>query len=145
MSDTHEREINLVDLFWEVCLQWRRILLFAQIFMVLVGGYSYFRSRSSSPADSGTPDSTASTVLSEPTVPSEPETIGQQDIKLFEESMEKVNRYFEYAKLRDAQKDYNMHSPLMQLDAAGFYLDKITYYVDNFFEVEYPLVNKNMI
>ena len=37
-----EREINLLDLFWEVLLGWRRIICFGILLAVLIGGMKYY-------------------------------------------------------------------------------------------------------
>ena len=37
-----EREINLVDLFWKILLNWRKLICFGILFAILVGGMRYF-------------------------------------------------------------------------------------------------------
>ena len=38
-----DREINLVELFWQFLLSWRQIICFGIIFAVLLGGLKYVR------------------------------------------------------------------------------------------------------
>ena len=42
-----EREINLVELFWNILIGWRQIICFAAIFGVLFGGFKYISDRKS--------------------------------------------------------------------------------------------------
>ena len=37
-----EREINLLDLFWKILLNWRKLICFGILFAVLVSGMRYF-------------------------------------------------------------------------------------------------------
>lgn len=120
-----EREINLLDMLWTVCLKWRQILLAAVIFAVLAGGLSYLKS------------SQMAKEASEPA-----EEIDLEDIGLEDDSKKNVDVYLEYKQMYADQIIYNDSAPLMQLDANGFYRDVITFYVDNHYAVEYPLMTK---
>lgn len=40
-QESMEREINLMELFWELLLGWRKIICFAVIFAILLGGVKY--------------------------------------------------------------------------------------------------------
>lgn len=121
-----EREINLIDMFWAACLKWRQILLWAVIFALLAGGASYFKSAR-----------TAKKVM-EPA-----EEVSLDEIELEADSQNSANAYLEYKQIYADQIRYNENAPLMKLDSNGFYRSVITYYVDNHFSVEYPLVEKN--
>lgn len=120
-----EREINLLDMFWAVCLKWRQIIVWAFIFAVLAGGFSYLKS------------ARTAKVAMEPA-----EEISLEDIQLEEDSQNDANAYLEYKQMYSNQIMYNDNASLMQLDANGFYREVITYYVDNHFSVEYPLIGK---
>lgn len=117
-----ERDINLIDLFWEICLKWRSILLCAIIFAVIVGGWKSLKNYNQ---------------LSQ-----KQESIKTGDINLAKESLEKINVYFEYKDLLSNQQEYNKKSPLMQLNANGFYNGTVTYFIDNYYQVEYPVILK---
>ncbi len=108
-----EREINLVDMFWSICLKWRSILLWGLIFALILGGFSFYKSS---------------------------KTIDLDTIEFEEEEEEAIDAYLAYESLYETQADYNEYSPLMQLDANRFYTNVITYYVDNHYQVEYPIV-----
>ncbi len=117
-----EREINLIDMFWAVCRKWRQMVLWAVIFAVLAGGVSYLKSAKAARQPK--------------------EEIALEDLELDEDSMENVNAYLEYKQMYGEQILYNDKASLMQLDAGGFYRGVVTYYVDNHYTVEYPLINK---
>lgn len=117
-----EREINLWDMFWTVCLKWRQMLLWAVIFAVLAGGASYLKNARAAMKPK--------------------EEIALEDFELNEDSRKNVAAYLEYKQMYGEQILYTKTAPLMQLDASGFYRGVVTYYVDNHFAVEYPLINK---
>lgn len=120
-----EREINLIDMFWAACLKWRQILLWAVIFALLAGGVSYLKNvRTAKKA-------------------AEPTVVSLDEIELDEDSKNNANAYLEYKQIYADQIMYNVNAPLMQLDSNGFYRSIVTYYVDNHFVVEYPLVDKS--
>lgn len=108
-----EREINLVDMFWSICLKWRAILLWGAIFALILGGFGYYKAN---------------------------KTINLDTIEFAEDEEEAIDAYLAYESLYETQKSYNKYSPLMQLDANNFYTNVITYYVDNHYQVEYPIV-----
>lgn len=113
-----EKEIDLIDLFWTVCMNWRRILAITMIFVVLSGIISAVRGIK---------------------VNRSIEDAKIEDIELPEIARTNIKRYFEYLEIYEAQLAFVNNAPLMQLDSQGFYVGKVTYYVDNHFEVEYPL------
>lgn len=117
-----EREINLIDMFWTVCLKWRQMLLWAVIFAILAGGVSYLKSAKAAMKSK--------------------EEIPLEDFELDEDSRKNVDAYLEYKQMYGEQILYIDKAPLMQLDASGFYRGVVTYYVDNHFAVEYPLIDK---
>ena len=124
-KNVKEKEINLIDMFWGVCLKWRQIFVCAIIFAVLAGCMSYLLSVQ------------AAKKAAEPV-----EKISLEDIELEESSQKNVAAYLEYVEIFEDQLEYNENSPLMRLDANGFYRNVISYYVDNYFTVEYPLISK---
>lgn len=120
-----EREINIMDMFWAICQKWRQLLAGAVIMALLAGGFSYLKG------------------VQETKKSFEPvQELTTEDMELEEDSKQEAIAYFEYKQLYDTQKEYNDNAALMKLDASGFYRTVITYYVDNHFTVEYPLMSK---
>ena len=120
-----EREINIWDMLWAVCLKWRSILLCAIAFMLLLGGYSYYES------------------LHNSRITVKKQTVFEVGDALNLEDKNAVEACFEYVELYNGQKIYNENAALMKLDANNFYLGELSYYVDNFYTVEYPVIAKN--
>ncbi|MBQ8246552.1 MAG: hypothetical protein IJZ42_05425 [Lachnospiraceae bacterium] len=120
-----EREINIWDMFWAICLKWRSILISAVIFMILFGGYSYYESLQN-----------VNTVERNQTVSG----VGKE---LNLEERNAVEACFEYVDLYNEQKLYNENAVIMNLDANNFYLGELSYYVNNYYEVEYPTIDKS--
>lgn len=120
-----DKEINLLDLIWDVCLKWRQIIVWAIVFAVLAGGVSYVKSAQNAKA-----------------MKEAKEEVSLEDIKLDEEEQLAVERYFEYYRLYENQMYYNRNAPLMQLEPGRFYLGTVSYYVDNHFTLEYPVIDK---
>ena len=120
-----QREINLWDMLWAVCLKWRSILVCAVILAMLAGGLSYVRNAQSLEAEN--------------------KEISLEDMEkaLDYESKKSLEVYFEYMDAYESQKKYNETAPIMQLDANAFYKGEVSYYIDNNFKVEYPLVDTN--
>ena len=112
-----EREINLVDMFWAICLKWRGMLLWGVIFALVLGGIGYYNNTKKTDVE----------VL---------------ESKLKEEDHIYIDMYLTYSDLYDIQKEYNELSPLMQLDPNDFYVNVLTYYVDNHYVVEYPVITE---
>lgn len=111
-----EREINLVDMFWSICLKWRSIVLWGLIFALILGGFGYYKST---------------------------QHIDLETIKFEKDEEDAIDAYLAYKELYDIQAAYNKYSPLMQLNANKFYANVITYYVDNYYQVEYPIVDSS--
>lgn len=120
--DNADREFNLNDIFWATCLKWRYILVCAVIFAILAAGYSYIKNAR-----------TAQELAEKITV---------TNMVLEENSQQNVKDYLEHMRVYEDQIRYNDGAALMQLDAAEFYRSVLTYYVDNHFAVEYPLMSK---
>lgn len=117
-----EKEINLLDLFWAVCLKWRVILSGAIVFALLLGGGNYIKS------------------IKE--IKKLPEKITSSDIKLNPDSLNETNVYLKYQEICDSQENYVNNSLLMQLDANNFYRSAISYFIDSNYTVEYPIISK---
>ncbi len=124
---TMEREINLFDMLWAVCLKWRSILVTAIIFAVLAGGFSYYRSVKSVEALA------------------EAEQITSEDLAkdLSYEEVKTSEVYLNYKQTYEELAYYTENAPLMQMDANDFYVGEVSYYVDNGYKVEYPVIGEN--
>lgn len=119
-----EREINIWDMLWAVCLKWRSICVCAIIFAVLAGGFSYYKS--------------AQAVSTEA-----PEQKSEElALVLTADEKNAADVYCNYAEAYKNQELYNKNSLIMQLNANNFYRGEVSYYVDNYFEVEYPAISK---
>ena len=112
-----EREINLVDMFWAICLKWRGMLLWGVIFALVLGGIGYYNNTKET-------------------------DIEALEAELEEEDEIYIDMYLTYSDLYDIQKEYNELSPLMQLNPNDFYVNVLTYYVDNHYVVEYPVITE---
>ena len=113
-----EREINIPDLFWSVCLKWRVILVWAIIFALVAGGIGYYSSIKKADAEA-------------------------LEKKLDKDDKMNIDTYLGYSSLYKTQKRYNRLSPLMQLDPSDFYANALTFYVDNHYVVEYPVISES--
>ena len=126
-KDIEERVINIIAMFRYVCLRWRSILVWAVILAILAGGLSYVKNANAIETESA---HAANISLEELEAGLEPESKG------------KVNAYIDYLEMYDKQLKYNQLAPRMQLDSNGYYRSVLSYYVDNHYTVEYPLVDK---
>lgn len=121
-----EREINLWDMFWAVCLKWRSILVCAIIFAILAGGLSYVKS------------------AQEAKTAANPTEVSAEDMyeELTYEEQKTSDVYLNYKRTYDEITYYNENAPLMQLNANDFYKGEVSFYVDNYYVVEYPVIEK---
>lgn len=120
-----DREINIIDMLCAICLKWRQICVVAVACAVLAGAFSYYQNVQSLKADSKPKEETKF-----------------EDIELEDEDERNVCIYMEYQELYNNQLTYNENASLMKLDANGFYVGNISYYIDNYFSVEYPTISK---
>lgn len=118
-----EREINLVDMFWAICLKWRIILLVALISATFAGAYSY-RERTKSIIEQNEFEQNAENLLNN-------------------KELEQANLYFNYEQACNQQIEYNNQSLWMNLDPNGFYKGEITFFVENQYSVERSLNDKD--
>lgn len=100
-----EKEINLLDMFWAICLQWKRILLITVFVMIAVGIYTYLQwSQQNSQKQ-------------------------ETKILLSEEEMCELSKYTVIEKNYETQKQYIVDSPLMNLNANGYYEGTLQYWI----------------
>lgn len=123
-----QREVNIVDICKYVCSKWKYILIAAVVVAVAALGTSY--------------------VQYTQTVEQQKQATGnandvQNDVEFSKTGKANIVTYQEYNRLLEQYSKYRDTSPLMLMDADGFYKTTLSYYVDNYFTVEYPLVSKN--
>lgn len=118
-----EREINLWDMFWAVCLKWRSILVCAVIFAILAGGCSYGIGAWKIEEQNNLP------------------TLEEVEKRFEFGEKETVRTYIAYEDMYNMQLLYNENSALMKLDADGFYCGVLSFYIDNYYEVKYPTIS----
>lgn len=111
---SEEREISLLELFWKILYSWRFIVICAVIFAVILGGYSYVKSRQSvqnikNQANLSEED------MEESLSPEEKEAVRQA--KSVQQRIEEKEKYLE-------------ESILMNLDAYHQNRKMLQYYVD---------------
>ncbi len=121
------RELSIGNLFWSVCFKWKQIIIIGLVCAVLAGGVSYFIDAKSIKSQMKEGDNSVI-----------PENFG-----LGKDLSETVNLYLRYYAIYKEQEYYNDNSPFMQLNANGFYKGEVIFYVNNHYEVEYPLIDKN--
>lgn len=113
-----EREINLIEIFWEVLLGWRRIICFGILFAVLISGMRYFMDIRSYRASLNIDLEEAKSELKK----KELEKI--EDAKLIKSRIE------EYEK-------YQQKSALMQIDPYEKHVLELQYYVKSDYIINY--------
>ena len=117
-----EREINLVELFWNILIGWRQIICFAAIFAVLFGGFKYISDRKS-----------YNTSLN----------IDEGEITLTQDEKEKIeNAKIMSEQIADYQK-YLDESILMQIDPYKKPTIELQYYVESDYTYNYTKDNLN--
>ena len=121
---TKEREVSLWDMFWAVCMQWRKIIVVGVIFAVLLGGMSVLNS------------------VRQIRINQAIDEQNLEDFALNENQMANVNLYLKYKELYEQENMYAQKSPIMKLDGTKALCGKVFAYVDNNYTVEYPIVEK---
>ncbi|MCI8327929.1 MAG: hypothetical protein HFI37_09205 [Lachnospiraceae bacterium] len=113
-NSAEEREINLERLFWKLLYGWRLILLSAVVGMLLLGGYSYFRSRQ------GVKQTQQNTEVS----------AKELEKGLTQEEKKKLRQAEVMVQELDDKETYREDSVLMNLDAYHQNRKVLQYYVD---------------
>ena len=113
-----EREINLLDLFWEVLLGWRRIICFGILLAVLIGGMKYYMDIRAYRASQNIDLEEAKSELKK----EELEKI--EDAKLIKS---RINEY----------ERYQQKSALMQIDPYEKHMLELQYYVKSDYIINY--------
>lgn len=118
-----EREINLVELFWDILLGWRQIVCVGILFAVLVSGMKYFLSVRSYQASQNINVEEA-----------------KEDLK--KEELEKLTDAEEIQLRIDDYEDYMEKSALMQIDPYEKPLIQLQYYVESDYIINYTKDSK---
>ncbi len=121
-----DRDINIMHLFWATCLKWRSIIAAGIICALLAGGFSYYKNAKAVAAAREAEENPVTT----------------QDLEETTELSAAGKVYLEYLKQYEEQHYYNTHSLLMNLNPNSFYKGEISYYIENHYAVEYPVIEK---
>lgn len=113
-NSAEEREINLEELFWKVLYGWRLIILSAIVGMLLLGGYSYIRSRQSV----------------EQTQQKSEVSVKELERGLTQEEKKKLRQAEAMMQELDNKETYRENSVLINLDAYHQNRKVLQYYVD---------------
>lgn len=113
-----EREINLVELFWNVLLGWRQIICLGIVFAVLLGGMKYAMNVRSSQS------------LQDINVEEAKEELKEEELDKIEEAKQMQVRIDDYEK-------YMEKSPLMQMDPYEKPVLDLQYYVKSEYIINY--------
>lgn len=100
-----EKEINLLDMFWAICLKWRSIILISVLVTIIVGCYSYV------------------------SIKQQYSQTQETEVELSDEEMSEVSKYITIENNYESQKQYIVDSPLMNLDANGYYDGNLQYWI----------------
>lgn len=122
-----EYEINLIDVFWEICMKWKQILVWMILFAFLAAGVSYVNNLNEIKA------ANQSTLK---------DKVSAEVIDLTSSEKDNVDLVLEYQNLYDSQLVYTTESLYMQLDANSLCKGTVSYYVNNHYQLEYPYISK---
>lgn len=118
---SEEREISLQELFWKILYRWRLVIVSALIFALLLGGYSYLKSRKN--------------------VRSEGEqsqvSVEEMEKKLSKEEQEALAQAQALQSQIGEKKDYQNYSILMNLDAKHQNIKTLEFYVNTHYVANY--------
>lgn len=113
-----EREINLMELFWNILLGWRQIICLGIVFAVLLGGMKYAMNVRSSQS------------LQDINVEEAKEELEEEELDKIEEAKQMQVRIDDYEK-------YMEKSPLMQMDPYEKPVLELQYYVRSDYIINY--------
>lgn len=118
-----EREINLMELFWDILLGWRQIVCLGILFAVLVSGMKYFMSIRSYQASQNI------------NVEEAKEDLKKEELEKLADAEEIQSRIDEYEK-------YMEKSALMQIDPYEKPVVQLQYYVESDYIINYTKDSK---
>lgn len=113
-----EREINLVDLFCNILLGWRRIICFALLFAVILSGVKYLLDVRSYYASQNV-------------------DIGKVEEKLEEDELEQLSDAIDLQKRIDEYENYQKKSAIMQIDPYAKPILELQYRVQSDYIINY--------
>lgn len=139
-----EREINVKDLLFRVLLQWRSILIYMLVFSVLAGGFSFIKNADRARKNQMLLDEELQfqsaqdkEKISNQKKEAAKKNLSSSEIANVEHVAGIVN---EYQQMYDIQKKYNDESIYMKIDATVVHTVTLQYYIDNHFQIEYPIM-----
>lgn len=106
--DRLEREINIMDLFWDLLFGWRQILCFGIIFAILVCGLNYMKQNYWGNQNL---------------------TIEERERELNNEQMEPIKKARNLQKMIDEFQDYIDTAAVMQIDPYKKHMIELQYYI----------------
>ncbi len=136
-----EIEIDLRDLFLRICIHWRKFLVFMLVGAVLLGGFAGIRSYLD-----------VSVMKEKIQMPSDEyeqlliEKLAKVNSELEEREIAEVSSAFQIYQdalySYDAVLEYQENSIKMHLNPNAVPTLNVTYYVDNHYEMSYPIIDK---
>lgn len=130
----YEKEISLQDLFWKIMLSWRRILVFALIFAILMPAGYYFKALRS-----------YNTALTEYQKQLTVAEAGEEDVVNEEDftaqELQQINDAKSLQSMIDRNRSYMQNSLLMNMNAYKENVLILEYYVDSDYKFNYTQDN----
>ena len=120
-------EIDLKDLFKDVCSKWKTVVIGALIFALLGGLFGFYQMKK--PKESP-----------EDIIKSMTENMTQEEILNVENSAKVINSYRD---LYEKQKEYNDNSILQNLNPFDLNSLVLSFYVDNYYKISYPVIEES--
>jgi len=118
--DRLEREINIMDLFWDLLFGWRQILCFGIIFAILVCGLNYMKQNYWGNQNL---------------------TIEERERELNNEQMEPIKKARNLQKMIDEFQDYIDTAAVMQIDPYKKHMIELQYYIETDYIINYSKDN----
>lgn len=118
IQDRTEREINLLEIFWNILLRWRQIICFGILFSVLIGGMKNFM------------DISSYHTLKNIDLEEAKSKLEKEELEKIEDAKLIKSRIIEYEK-------YQQKSALMQIDPYEKHMLELQYYVKSDYIINY--------
>lgn len=136
-----EIEIDLRNLLLQICMQWRKFVVFMIVGAVLLGGFAGIRSY----LETSEMKKNAQ-MSSEEYEQLQMEKLAKANSKLEEREIVEVRSAFQTYQdaiyTYDAAMEYQANSVKMHLNPNAVPTLNISYYIDNHYEMSYPIINK---
>ena len=142
-----EREIDLIDLLYHICIHWRRCLIFILIMVILSAGYTYWYNLKKNAKDKATEEIASIEEISEEEEEIKGETVNISNVKDFltNNEIEEVDiALMTYEKLHknyEVQLDYYENSIWSRIDEQEKPVLRLEYNIDNHYQTSYPILS----